>query len=299
MPRIIVTGATSMIGRHFCEEMLRRGWEVYAIHRKPAAELPDGVHSIRLDMSEYCTLSEMLPACDIGVTFAWNGTRGRLRLDPELQQKNYLFTMDGIRSMLELGCKTIVTAGSQAEYGPQHSENKVSEATPLQPDTAYGFQKKHVFEDALRLCEAHHVRLLEPRFYSVFGPGDYADGLVASTLRKMLQNEACDLTACVQLWDFLYVKDAAAMLADLIVSDAESGAYNFGAGNTARLKNFVYEMKRQTHSQSELCFGAIEYNGEVCHLNPDVTKLFSTIGARRLVSFQQGVACILSDMSAL
>ena len=76
-------------------------------------------------------------------------------------------------------------------------------------------------------------------------------------------------------------------------------AYNYGANHASQLKNFIYEMKSLTKSKSERHFGAIEYSGGICHLNPDVTKLFSAVSPRELTSFQQGIACILSDMGAL
>ena len=290
MPRVVITGATSMIGTHLCKEFRNRGWEVYGIHRNQTQRLPDGVHSVCMGLSQYHTLSKVLPLSDVGVMLAWNGTRGQQRIDHALQHKNYECSMDCLRELIQIGCHTIVTAGSQAEYGPQLSEEKVTEETIPQPDTAYGIEKKHLFEDSLRLCEAKNVRLLEPRFYSVYGPGDYEGSLVMQTLHKMLRNEKCEFTECRHLWDFLYAEDAAALLADLVSSGAASGAYNFGSGDVRQLKDYVLEMKSTLHSQSELDFGAISYiENKVIHLNPDIAKLISAVGRRQFTSFKQGI----------
>lgn len=49
---------------------------------------------------------------------------------------------------------------------------------------------------------------MEPRFFSLYGPYDFEGTLVMSTLKKLMGNEPCDLTKCIQQWDFLYIDDA-------------------------------------------------------------------------------------------
>ena len=280
-----------MIGTNLCGEFLNRGWQVYAVHRRHEPRLPKGVQPVFLEMQEYADLRRAVPACDVGVMLAWPGTRGMQRNDEALQHWNYEQSMECVRAMLELGCTTIVTAGSQAEYGPQPSDRKTTEQSPLSPDTAYGREKKRLFESASNLCKENGARLLEPRFYSVYGPGDYEGSMVSTILQKMLKGEPCDLTECKQIWNFLHVTDAARMLARLIESKAASGAYNFGALESAPLRSYVEQMKSVACSSSELRFGTIpDRNGQVLHLNPDTTKLFSVIGIQLLVSFEQGIA---------
>lgn len=78
--------------------------------------------------------------------------------------------------------------------------------------------------------------MIEPRFYSLYGPKDFGGALINSTLKKMVDNKFCDLTECVQLWDFLYIDDAIDGLTRLIENGVADGVYNFVSGYSAPLK---------------------------------------------------------------
>lgn len=297
MPSIVITGATSFIGRHLCLSFLRRGWRVFAVHRRNALLLPDGVESIELELHEYGKLPDLIPFCDAAMLLAWPGTRGKQRDDVPLQHDAFLSNLACIRALITAGCKTIALAGSQAEYGIQTAAIPTKEDDPLQPVTAYGREKKNLFEHASALGKDGGVRLLEPRFFSVYGPGDYEGTLVMSVLKKMLQNLPCQLTACEQMWDFLYVEDAAGMVADLIASNAEAGAYNIGSGCSQPLRDYVETMRIVTESESELIFGAIPYqNGVIPNIYPDVHKLTSAIGEIKRHSFEEGISATIDSI---
>ena len=298
MNSVVITGANSFIGRAVCREMVSRGVTVYAVVRRYSDQIPERCNQILCDMEDYSDLDHRLPSgCDVGILLAWAGTRGASRNDAKLQKLNYLHSLQCVDSLLRTGCKTIVLSGSQAEYGPQLSDVKTVETFPLVPNTAYGYEKKHLYEDASKICAAYKVNLLEVRYFSIFGVGDYAGTMVMSSLDKMLKNEPCKFTESIQMWDFLYVTDAAAMVADLVALQAPSGAYNIGSGISYPLKRFILQMKQITDSQSELHFGEIAYpDGMVLNVQPDMTKTFSVIGERKLISFEEGILNILQEL---
>ena len=47
-------------------------------------------------------------------------------------------------------------------------------------------------------------------------------------LKKMINDEPCELTDCNQIWDFLYIDDAVDGLIKLIENNIPEGIYNFG-----------------------------------------------------------------------
>lgn len=130
----------------------------------------------------------------------------------------------------------------------------------------------------------------------MYGPKDYEGTLVISTLKKMLENKPCELTECIQLWDFLYIDDAIDGLVKLVEDDVPEGIYNFGSGYSAPLKEFVEQMKEITNSDSELRYGVIPYPATgIVNVNPDVSKLINC-GWKQEVSFQKGVMKIVSHL---
>lgn len=234
---------------------------------------------------------------------AWNGTRGADRNNRELQKENYNNSISFLKVMISKGCCKFLTAGSQAEYGLWTRKEKLKEIAPLIPNTEYGKYKLKFYVYAKDYCKTNGCILIEPRFFSLYGPKDYEGTLVISIIKKMFENKPCELTECIQLWDFLYIDDAIDGLIKLIENDVSDGIYNFGSGYSAPLKEFITEIKKITNSNSELRYGTIPYPSTgIVNVNPDVKKLINC-GWEPKVLFADGVKAIcdylLSSVSSL
>lgn len=295
MKKIVLTGASSFIGRNLISKA--SGWDIIAVVRrgnksiKPASN----VSIVELNMDEYANLGKITGDADCFISLAWNGTRSADRINSELQSKNVLNSVSAVKSMLNVGCKKVILAGSQAEYG-QHTE-QIDEAVPCFPNTAYGKAKLAFCEAAMQLCEEYRVSCIEPRFFSLFGPDDYAGSMVIDMLRKMLDNQPCDLTEGTQMWDFMYIDDAVEALIMLCEKNCNKGVYNFAGGDCRPLRSFVEEMARITHTKSKLNFGAIPYSSEgKVSIYPDITKLKRELNWAPRVSFAEGIRAILKCM---
>lgn len=296
MRNMVITGGTSFIGSRLIAAC-GADWDITAVVRPGTARerLPEIVRVVELDLADYARLGELTGSCDCFVHLAWNGTRGASRMDAALQQSNLTTSLQAVRSMLATGCGKIVTAGSQAEYGPHREQ--ITEETPCTPNTEYGKAKLAFYEGASALCREAGVPLIEPRFFSLYGPGDFEGTLVISILRKMLSGDACALTQGLQMWDFLYLDDAIRALARLCEYPCAEGVYNFGSGDTRRLRSFIEEMAQITGTNSELLFGAIPYSETgMVSLWPDISKLKRELDWTPNITFAEGIRLILNTM---
>ena len=292
--RVLVTGATGFIGLGIVERLLKGGHKVVSVVRRESKRrkhLPEHpLHTvIERNIPEYDDLaSEISGEIDCAVHLSWNGTRGADRDDPVQQRLNHDCSIGLVRWLADTGCKKIFLAGSQAEYGQR--EGLLSEDMVCSPVTEYGKTKLRIYQDALNICEGRHVTLIEPRYFSVYGARDDKSTMVITTLKKMMDNQDCEFTKAVQMWDFLYIDDAIEALYGLITADCESGIYNFGSGDTRQLKSFILEMKEAAGSESKLIFGAVPYHEKgMVSIAPDVTKLKSSIGWEPKVTFSEGI----------
>lgn len=297
MERIIITGATSFIGTHLIRK-LKKSWEIYAVIRKGSNKkdvLPEegNIHIIELDMDEYSRLPELINVCcDVFVTLAWNGTRGSDRSDAIMQEQNYVHSMSALNAAIRTGCRTVISAGSQAEYGLM--TEKTAENAECNPNTEYGKWKLKFYEDALKMCRDCGVSFKEPRFFSLYGEDDSEKTMIISILDAMMKNKPCHLTEGIQTWNFLHIDDAAEGIARLAETKCADGAYNFGSEDTRPLREFIMEMKNLSHSTSELFFGAVPYPvSGVVNVWPDITKLKSETGWRPCISFKDGINRII------
>lgn len=302
MKKVIITAANSFIGYRLCKRMAEQGYYIYALVRSEnknnvVLNSLKNVKIINERMENYKNLPTVIgESCDIGIALAWNGTRGAARDDTFKQEKNYIYSMDSIISFAKMECQVIVTAGSQAEYGPWEGTEKLDESTPCKPNTEYGKYKLKLYHQALKLCESNNIRLIEPRFFSLYGPDDYEGTMIISTIDNMLQNKPCMLTECIQMWDFLYVDDAVEALHKLIASKRAHGVYNFGTGTAKKLKEYVMLMHRLTGSNSKLIFGAIPYPATgIVHTNPSILRLTGEISWKPRTTFVEGIEHVINN----
>ena len=291
--KIVITGANSFIGKNLADRAEELGWETILVMRKGhKVNLGKNSRMVELAMEEYDHLGSLTGPCDCFVHLAWNGTRGGARMNVALQQKNVEYSLRGVHSILSAGCDRIISAGSQAEYG-QYLE-QISETGTCKPNTEYGKAKLAFYEELATLCIQNRTAYKEPRFFSLYGPGDFSGTMILSILRDMLANRPCRLSECRQMWDYLYVDDAIDGLIRLCKDPCPDGVYNFGSGDARPLREYVEDMARLTQTKSELLYGAVPYppTGMVS-IWPDVSKLKRELHWEPKVSFEEGIQSIL------
>lgn len=297
---IAITGASSFIGLKLVENLIKDSSnKVIAVVRRDSKELTSMQHKYsnlfieHLEMEQYSNLGKITGNIDCLIYLSWNGTRGNERNNAELQKQNYKYGIQAIKSVLSIGCKKIITAGSQAEYGSWTLKRKITEIDIESPNTAYGKEKLRFYRDVLTIASKTRTQIIEPRFFSLYGPYDYGGTMVISILKNMLEDRPCNLTKCIQTWDFLYIDDAVRGIIRLLEDDVESGVYNFGSGESHPLKWYVEKMAEITGTKSKLKWGAIPYpKTGMVNVNPSVEKLKS-LGWQPEVLFEEGIRNIV------
>ena len=299
--RICVTAANCFIGFPLVKKLSEEGHEVIAVVRKGNNRIRDlscfkGVRVLELDFEEYYLLGEKIGPIDCLVLLTWSGTRGNGRLDETIQKNNLFYSKQAIESVSKQGCKRIVTAGSQAEYGLH--KNVVNENEVCKPNTAYGKYKLLLYNFLKKKCLKEHISFKEPRFFSVYGPGDYAGSMVMDTIKKMRNEEDCFFTKATQKWNYLFIDDAIDAVFRLCTLSCPDGAYNLGSDDTRLLKEYIIDLKRIIHSNSQLFFGYIPYGQSgVVNVWPDISKAKKELFWEPQFDFKSGIMRILETLN--
>lgn len=300
--KVIITGATSFIGNYIVKEYLKNGHSVTAIVRPNSANinrLPSHpllkIVELDIDRIEEFSSSAQEEQYNLFYHLAWDGIRGAARDDHELQQRNYKNSIKAMALANSLKCTAFIGAGSQAEYG--NCKGRIHEKNVAQPITEYGKAKLQTCNELMRLAANNHMRFIWTRIFSVYGIYDYEKTLVMSTLKKMLRDEVIQLTKCTQMWDYIYVEDAARAMYLLGTTQSACGIYNIASGESKPLKEFVYALKNITRSKSELRFGAVPYaNANCVSIEPSVDRLRNELDWKCGISFEQGIKKITEQM---
>lgn len=292
---VVVTGATSFLGVHIID-LLKNDFFVYAIIRPQSKSIDKfknikNVKVIIADMSDTERWKKEISHADFFLHLGWDGVGTEGRSNFEIQKRNIDNSLRCLESAKELGVKTFIFAGSQAEYGIKNK--KISEKEICCPVINYGKAKLAVLKKALPFAEKNDIKYFHLRIFSVYGEQDHPWTLVNTCIRSFLNKETVNLSTCEQYWNFLYVKDAAKQIKSLMLSDAETGIYNIAGNDTRKLKEFVEEIFETCGSIGSINYGGYCPKEKPANLIPDITKLESKIGKLEYTSFKNGILNIL------
>lgn len=294
--KVVITGATSMLGISLIEYLLSHGVEkVLAVCSPGSARMKNiPIHSciqtIQCDLTCLENIKRFTQEeYDVFYHFAWVGTQAQMRNNIKVQMKNIGYTLDALRLAKELGCKTFIGAGSQAEYGI--CEEPLTEETPAWPQNAYGLSKYIAGKLSQLYAKEIGMRHMWVRVVSVYGPHDRGDTMIMSTLRQLLATGHASFTKGEQIWDYLYESDAARAMA-LIGSKGESGSvYVLGSGKAYSLRKYIEEMISVLGEGYIAKFGEVEYKADArMYLCADITKLTKDTGFLPQTDFKTGIS---------
>lgn len=306
MKKVIVTGATGMIGSTLIRQLLETGTEkVFAVVRKNTQKLDwlpksNRIHIIPADLEDYQKLAEQIGEdCDTFYHFAWAATGGpkirNTRID--LQAANIPACLKALQAAKTLSCQRFIGAGSQAEFGLSNDPliGPESVCDPIQP---YGIAKYAAGKLALTAAEALDMDCFWVRIFSIYGTKDRANSMVSMTIDHLLKKEKPLYTPAEQRWDYLEESDAAAGFRLIGERAAGRKIYCLGSGEGRPLHEYIEAIRDEIDPALPLGIGELPYpKGAVMNLAADIRTLTEDTGWKPETDFQTGIRRILDTKS--
>lgn len=295
MKKIIVTGATSMIGQALIEECLAQDKKVCAVIRANTGRRDRLPEHPNLTVAE-CSLEDLksLPekiegTWDTFYHIAWGHTGADRNKSVLLQSENIGFTLDAVQAAKALGCKRFIGAGSQAEYGPLNQE-KIGPEDTERPTTQYGVCKMAAGKLSRLLCQELEMEWIWPRIFSVYGIYDKESTMVMTALHQFLDGKETAFTPAEQQWDYLYSKDAGKAFYLIGEKGKDGSVYCVGSGQAKRLREYIYKIRDMADPKAEPGIGKKPYPSQpVMRLCADIENLTKDTGFVPEYEFSEGI----------
>ena len=289
MTRILVTGATGLIGAPTLAPLIASGREVHAVtSRRPRTGAAAPVHwhvCDLLDARATEALASQVAATEL-LHLAWYAEPGRVWSSPE----NLRWVEASLRllqAFTEAGGRRAVLAGSCAEYAWQESTLCVESSTPCRPATLYGAAKHGLHVIAESYAAELGLSLAWGRIFFVFGPGEHEARLGGSVARSLLRGEPAICSHGEQRRDFIYSGDLADAFVALLRSPVE-GAVNVASGRATTVRELVEALAKACGRPDLPRFGARPaVTGEPAELLADITRLRDEVGWTPAATLEQ------------
>lgn len=292
--KAIVTGANGFVGSAICKSLIESGIKTIAVVRDSKSDLTritgiKGIQIVHCSMNEYKTLQEIIADRDIDVAYllAWEGSAGELRGNENIQLNNVKYTCDAVRTLAKMGCKRVVFASSIMKY-----EVMTLMKTTNSPTASAIYSSAKMAADYFgRIVAAREgIEYISAIISNIYGPGENSPRLVNSSIRKLLGGEHCSFSTGEQLYDFIYIEDAAEAFVLLGNKGKNNGTYYIGSASPKPLKDYLESIRDIVAPDAALGFGEMPFNGVSLNYNEfDINALREDTGFIPKNSFEDGI----------
>lgn len=268
---IVITGGAGMIGSMIAWQLNQNGRDDLVIVDR--AQHPDQWQNLcHRNYANYLDKDELLPWLESGAKVDAIIHMGAISATTERDFNRLV--QDNIRYSQRLWqwCADnqvpFLYASSAATYGDGERGYDDSSSDNLRPLNGYGYSKQFFDLWALRQVEAGNAppQWCGFKFFNVYGPNEYHKERMASVAFhsfnqfrdsgtiKLFRSHRPDFEDGMQLRDFVYVKDAAAVVTFFLEQTEQSGIYNVGTGQARAFLDLAKAVIVSQRQQPDITF---------------------------------------------
>ena len=260
--RVFITGATGFIGSHTVRALRAANHEVAAlVYPNDSLQRLDDLSGqfdiIPSDLANIGDVLELLKRWepDACIHLAWFAEPGKY-LDSTENIKTLISSLNLLQSLVEIGCKQIIAAGTCAEY--DLNIGYLREDSPVSPDTLYAATKSSLNLVGQQFSKNNELIFSWARIFYLFGPQEDERRLIPSLIEALKREESFPSTAGEQVRDYLHVEDVARAFVTLLEKKAE-GTYNISSGKPITIRSLLETVGKIMRRSDLLEFGALPY----------------------------------------
>lgn len=230
--KVLVTGATGLIGSCAVSQLMNSGFDVLAVSRSG-----EGTSGISLDVHDYDSVSAFMKRerPEYLLHLAWNVNPGFYTSSDNLDW--VVSSLNLLKIFAQNGGKRAVFAGTCCEYDMSYGFLQ-EDVTPLKPDSLYGTAKLSLYELASSWSAQMNLSFAWGRIFFLYGKNERRERIVPYIIDSFLKGEKPALKYPFILRDYTHSSDIAAGMTALLMSDF-NGAVNISSGKAISLREIA------------------------------------------------------------
>jgi nucleoside-diphosphate-sugar epimerase len=259
MSVVLLTGATGFVGRQVVEFLAQQKVEMRLVLRKPMPHWLSQVPRIEkiiispdIFAEDAAWWKKTLSGVDTVIHMAWFAEPGYLQ--SEINLDCLIGTLRLAQGCVDAKVRRFVGTGTCFEYDLS-GNTPIGASAPLLPLSLYAASKMAVYLTLSQIFAMHQLEFVWCRLFYLYGEGERAERLVPYLHQKLKLGEPAELTSGTQVRDFLDVKDAGRMIAEVARSSFQ-GSKNICSGIPVTVKQLAEKIADEYGRRDLLKLGA-------------------------------------------
>ena len=259
--KIMVIGGAGLIGSHIVDQLIQEPVSEIVVYdnfvRGTRANLKSAMQSpkvqvIEASMTDEKTLYNSLEGVD-GVFLLASLWLGECVNDPrKAWETNVMGSWNVVEACQKLGIERVVYSSSASVYG-NALVTPMTEEHPFNNRTTYGATKIAIEQMYRAIYEQHKMPYIGMRYMNIYGPRMDYKGTYVSVIMKVLDRIFADQPPLIfgdgsQMYDFVYVEDAAEANILGMKADCADEFFNIGMGVGTTINELVDILLELTES---------------------------------------------------
>lgn len=292
MKTAIVTGAGGFIGRTLTKLLLEKGVEVWAVVRNQEAMADlsgEGLTVVQAEMGEYAKLGERIGERGFDAFFhlAWDGTFGDSFRDYHRQMKNAAYAGDALLAAAALDAKRFILAETIVVLEAKHY--MMRDGGQPRVSCIYGTAKAAADMVCRTLAYQNGMTFNGAVLASVYGWGDRSKMIQNVLIRALQQGECPKLVSGENLYDWIYVDDAARALIAIAESGKPDKTYYVGHRELQTFEYLVSHTRDVVAPEVPLTFGTLMERTVTDYSLIDREALYRDTGFECRADFEESI----------
>ncbi len=249
--RILVTGAAGFIGSHLSNRLAMNNTVIGIDNLRSGAwdRVNPVVERVEADLSMISDSGwkDLLKNTDVVFHLAAEKHNSSLSSPDKLISTNIASTDRLFRNAGQAGVRDVVFSSSLYVY-PKTTSKGFGESDHLSPHTLYGISKLFGELNLKHYADEFNFNWHSPRFFFIYGPGQFSEGGYKSVIVKSFENSKLGLAMEIngsgeQSLDYFYIDDLIDLLGVIPTLGFSTEIFNVSNGQGISIQNLIGEMQ--------------------------------------------------------